>query len=146
LSKAFGVYGGAVLGRVEVIEAIQERSRLFLGNTPPPLPLVNAALRSLKILQTDRSLRDRLVKNTTRIKTTLRTGGVSLADNASPIVAVVPRNARHASRLSRALLRGGIFPPLIRYGGSEARFRFAISSEHTARQLDTLAETLARNP
>ena len=55
LSKAFGVYGGAVLGTAEVIEAIQNRSRIFNGNTPPPLPLVNATLASLMILKSDLS-------------------------------------------------------------------------------------------
>lgn len=144
LSKAFGVYGGAVLGGAEVIEAIQTRSRIFIGNTPPPLPLVNATLRSLQILRSDRSLRRRLHAHITRLKTRLRLAGLETPDNLSPLVAVVPRTARHADHTARKLRRAGIYPPLIRYSGGlpHGYFRFAISSEHTPTQLDILAEAL----
>ena len=43
LSKAFGVYGGAVLCSKALRKEIVARSRLFIGSTPLPLPLVNAA-------------------------------------------------------------------------------------------------------
>jgi 8-amino-7-oxononanoate synthase len=144
LSKAFGVYGGAILGTAKMIEAIQNRSRIFSGNTPPPLPLVNATLASVRILKSDDSLRARLNTNTARIKRTLRAAGFSIIDNFSPIVPLLPQNASHALRISRALLRAGIFPSLIRYGSTPppGYFRFAISSEHTSAQLDLLAEVL----
>ncbi len=144
LSKAFGVYGGAVLGTKKIVEAIQDRSRVFRGNTPPPLPLVNATLTSLKVLKSSPPLRARLRANTARIKSALRAAGLPIVDNASPIVPLIPRNARHASQTSKALLRAGIFPTLIRYADTPppGYFRFAISSEHTAAQLDFLAEVL----
>ena len=47
LSKALGTYGGAILGTRALRERIVTRSRLFVGNTPLPLPLANAALRAL---------------------------------------------------------------------------------------------------
>lgn len=148
LSKAFGVYGGAVLGPARVIEAVQERSRLLTGNTPPPLPLVNAALASVKILKTDRSLRARLVEKVAVVKAMLIRNGWSspMLETPSPIIAVVPKNSRHASQLRRALLRAGVFPSFISYAGGAPYFRFALSSEHTAAQLDALAQTLVRNP
>ena len=164
LSKAFGVYGGAVLGTAEAITAIQERSRIFNGNTPLPLPLANAALTSLRILKRDGSLRERLNANTARINTALREGARTAASakanalsykhaqaavraplgDSSPIVALIPRDAPHASRTAQRLLRAGIFPTLIRYAGGprSGYFRFAISSEHTPEQIDKLAEVL----
>jgi 8-amino-7-oxononanoate synthase len=147
LSKAFGVYGGAVLGSAQVIEAIQERSRLFIGNTPPPLPLVNAALASVRLLRTDRSLRKRLVANISRVKDALRASGwkTPMVDSPAPIVAVIPKTKARASQLSRALLRAGVFPSLISYAGGTPYFRFAISSEHTPAQLDALTQTLLQN-
>lgn len=145
LSKAFGVYGGAVLAAREMVEAIQSRSRLFIGNTPPPLPLVNAALTALTMLRRDTSLRKRLNENTTRIKSALRAAGLELPNNAAPIVAFTPQDARHAATVSGALLRAGIFPSLIRYASSTAYFRFAISSEHTLSQIDALVEVLSKH-
>jgi len=142
LSKAFGVYGGAVLGKAKMIDAIEENSWIFNGNTPLPLPLANAALASLGILTTDRSLPARLRANTKRIKEMLRSAGLPIVDNESPIVSVVPRSTNDASILSRKLLSASIFPPLIRYANRRACFRFVISSEHTPQQLDGLAEVL----
>jgi 7-keto-8-aminopelargonate synthetase-like enzyme len=147
LSKAFGVYGGAVLGTKKIVEAIQDRSRIFRGNTPPPLPLVNAALASLKILKSDPSLRARLKANTARIKGALRATDLPIVDNASPIVPLIPRDALHALRIRQSLLRAGIFPSLIRYAETPppGYFRFAISSEHTRAHLDLLAEILVKS-
>jgi 8-amino-7-oxononanoate synthase len=141
LSKAFGVYGGAVLGSERVIGTLRERSRIFQGNTPPPLPLVNAALTSLKILKTDRYLRTRLNANAAHLKNALRSAGWPLAENTSPIVAIVPESTSQAEGLRRRLLRAKVFPSLIRYGHTPAPgyFRFVISSEHTRAQLDALA-------
>ena len=42
LSKAFGVYGGAVLGTRRLRDRIISRSRLFTGNTPPPVVVPHA--------------------------------------------------------------------------------------------------------
>ena len=144
LSKAVGVYGGALLGSARVIRAVQERSRIFIGNTPMPLPLAAAVLKSIQLLRRDRRLRARLNANTARLKTALLAAGFPVIDNASPLVALVPRDARHAARTKIALLRAGIFPPLIRYlgGPPEGYFRFALSSEHTSAQLDRLAAVL----
>lgn len=144
LSKAFGVYGGAVVGASGWIDALQNHSRLFMGNTPPPLPLVNAVLRSLEILRGDCAPRRRLGANVARVKDALRIAGLPVAANHSPIVGLVPESARVADRVSRALRRAGVFPPLIRYGKGAPHgfFRFALSSEHSAAQLDRLTRAL----
>ena len=144
LSKAFGVYGGAILGTAPLIREVQEGSRIFKGNTPLPLPLANAALASLKLLRANPSWRQRLHANTSRIKTVLRSAEVPIADNESPIVTLVPASSPHAARIRQELSRRKIFPPLVRYGEKPgpAFFRFAISSEHTGGQLDALASAL----
>jgi len=56
----------------------------------------------------------------------------------------MPANARAAARQRAGLLKAGIYPPLINYlgGPSDAYFRFVISSEHTAEQLDSLVRAL----
>jgi 7-keto-8-aminopelargonate synthetase-like enzyme len=144
MSKAFGVYGGAVLGAGRVIAAIQERSHMFKGNTPLPLPLAHAALEALRILRKTPGLRARLNENTGRIKDQLTRAHFAMPENRSPIVALIPRTARHAARISSNLLGARVFPTLIRYadGPRHGYFRFAISSEHTGAQLDSLASAL----
>ena len=144
LSKAFGVFGGAVLGGRELIQRILTRSRLFVANTPMPLPLASAALRSIELLQSNESLRSRLVNNVRYVKTKLVEAGYPVAPTTSPIVPMTARNDREIASFNRELIARGIYPPFIQYPGgpSIGSFRFALSSEHRHGQLDDLLDAL----
>jgi len=146
LSKAFGAFGGAILGTARLRQRILDRSRMFVGSTPLPLPLANAALESVRILGSDKDLRQRLVGNATTVKAALREAGLPLAETPGPIARLLPRHASAATRLQRALFASGIYPPFIKYPGGppSGYFRFAISSEHSRPQLDALLEVLCR--
>ena len=147
-SKAFGVFGGAVLGTRKLKAALIARSGVFIGSTPLPLPLANAALTLLAILRVGGGLRRRLWRNVKHLRERLRAGGLPVTETPGPIVSVAPANTREELALKRRLLDAGIHPPFIRYpGGPEnGYFRFAISSEHTRAQLDALAEALTAHP
>ena len=80
MSKAFGVYRGAVLEPRRLCDKIVSRSRLFTGNTPLPLPLANAALTALNLLRTDPRRRRRLPFNVSSVKAALREAGFTLPD------------------------------------------------------------------
>jgi glycine C-acetyltransferase/8-amino-7-oxononanoate synthase len=144
LSKAFGVYGGAILGSRALREKIVARSPMFAGSTPPPLPFMNAALAALRLLRGKSAARRRLNRHTDRVKKALREVGYALPETPSPIISVVPRDARHAGAMRKKLLARGVFPSLINYPGAPARgyFRFVLSSEHSDRQLDSLVHAL----
>ena len=144
LSKAFGVYGGAILSTRRLREQIIARSRLFTGSTPLPLPLASAALEAVDILRNGSRLRARLQRNVDRLKTALRGAGFSEEPTPGPVVSLVPRHDCEAQVLKRSLLRRKILPAFIQYpGGPEGGyFRFAISSEHTRTQLDHLTRAL----
>ena len=147
LSKAFGTYGGAVLGTRRLRQQILDRSRMFVGSTPLPLPLANAAVESIRILGSDRGLRRRLLANAAYVKSGLRDAGLSLAETPGPLVSCACRHRDEAARVRRALLKAGIYPPFIKYPGGPRNgyFRFAISSEHTRGQLDPLLSVLYRH-
>ena len=140
LSKAFGVYGGAVLGPPELRDAIFERSRMFVGSTPLPLPLAHAAGVAVRHLRAHPRLRTRLQDIADRFKADLRAAGYSLPDHPGPIVPIVPRDATDTRRWEQRLLKAAIHPPLIRYLGGPANgyFRFVLSSEHTPAQVNAL--------
>jgi len=144
LSKAFGTYGGVILGARGFIQKALNRSRLFPGNTPLPLPLAAGALAALDVLQTDPALRARLRRNTAYVKDALRAAGLPVVDNPSPIVSLVAPDAPAAARLTNRLLARDIYPSLIHYPGGppQGSFRFALSSEHTTAQLDRLIQAL----
>ncbi len=144
LSKAFGAFGGAIIGTRAVAEAILTKSRCFTGATPVPLPLAAGALESLRLFRANPKLQTRLHANATWLKDQLRAGGMALPDAPGPIVPVIPASAKAAEQLKQRLVHAGIHPPFIRYpGGPEGGyFRFVISSEHTRAQLAKLAEVL----
>ncbi len=144
LSKAFGVYGGAVLATRALRKKILARSRLFIGSTPLPLPLASAALLAAKILRTDKPLRRRLFQNANYVKTALRQAGVEIPQTPGPIIPLHLPGETEVAALRRALLAAKIYPPFIQYPGGPAKgyFRFVISSEHTRAQLDNLLKVL----
>jgi 8-amino-7-oxononanoate synthase len=146
LSKAFGVYGGAVLCSRSLRERMAERSRVFIGSTPLPLPLAFAAGEALRVLKSDASFRRRSNQNARRVKSALRTTRFDPPETPGPIVSLRLDGARRVERLKRALLAGGILPPFIQYPGGPVggHFRFVISSEHTRKQLDELIGVLTR--
>lgn len=146
LSKAFGAFGGAIVGSRSVVEAILTKSRCFTGATPVPLPLAAGALESLRVFRANPKLQARLHANAAWLKQQLRVGGMALPDAPGPIVPVIPASAKEAERLKRRLVAAGIHPPFIRYpGGPEGGyFRIVVSSEHTRAQLRKLAEALVK--
>ena len=142
LSKAFGVYGGAVLCSEDLRNQIRAKSRLFNGNTPLPLPLASAALKAVQILSSDKSLRTRLFKNTARVQSALRSMGFPIVEHPSPIFALVPSHPAQVPRWKRQFVANGIFPSFIKYPGGPqgGYFRFALSSEHTQEEIDALIQ------
>lgn len=144
LSKAFGCYGGAILCSGELRGQIISRSRMFVGNTPLPLPLANAAITAVAILTKDKGLRSRLNKNVQHVRKRLREAGYSLPDSMSPILAIAPETAEQADQIKVRCLKQKVFPSFIKYpGGPEnGYFRFVISSEHSPQQLDALVASL----
>jgi len=143
LSKAFGVFGGAILCSKELRELIMQRSPMFIGSTPLPLPLMHAAAVSVKLVEDTPSFRRRLHRNAEFVKTALRHAGLELPEAPGPVIPLVLPTARQNAALRRALLAAGIFPSFINYHGpNDGYFRFVISSEHSQRQLEQLVGVL----
>lgn len=144
LSKAFGVYGGFILAPAKWHELILRKSRLLVGNTPMPLPLVKGCLAAVAERKKDSSMAVRLMANIRWLRGRLKEAGITLPTDESPIIAVVPKTSAEAEKLKNALLRAGVYPPFIQYPGGPASgyFRLAISSEHTREQLERLVKGL----
>jgi 7-keto-8-aminopelargonate synthetase-like enzyme len=146
LSKALGTYGGAILGTESLRKGIIARSKMFLGSTPLPLPLANAAVRSVQILRNGKNLRRRLVANVKLVKGALAAAGKLPEITPGPIVPVIPRRSRDTTRLREELLKARIYPPFVKYaiGPANGYFRFVVSSEHSTEQLEMLLEVLMK--
>jgi 8-amino-7-oxononanoate synthase len=135
-SKAFGVYGGAILCEEHLRRNVVSRSSAVAGNTPLPLPLAAGILEALRVLK-----QPHLKKLGANVKLFWETVRAEPENASSPVIAV-----GNSPTLSRALLAAGIYPTVIRYPGGPANgyFRFAISSAHTPEQVVRLAEIIRR--
>jgi len=144
LSKAFGAYGGVVLGTRALRKKIVARSRIFAGATPLPPPLAGAGLAAIKILKREPKRRERLFRKVSYLRAQLRQAGWEIVETPGPIVRLPLMNSAAANVLKRRLLAAGIYPPFVNYGKASAAgfFRFVISSEHTQQQLERLAGVL----
>lgn len=144
LSKAFGAYGGVVLGTRALRKQIITRSRMFAGSTPLPPPLAGAALAALRILKREPKRRERLFRNVSHLRKQLRHAGWEIAETPGPIVRLPHLSSAAANDLKQRLLAAGVYPPFVKYGKASAAgfFRFVISSEHTEGQLNKLARVL----
>jgi len=144
LSKAFGVYGGAILSNKQLRQRILDRSRMFVGSTPLPLPLVCACLKAVAILASNKGLRKHLSENSTYVHDALLKGGFPVVGRNSPVASLFPTDGKAARTIERNLLKSRIYPPYIHYpsGPSAGYFRFAISSEHTSSELNALVQAL----
>jgi 7-keto-8-aminopelargonate synthetase-like enzyme len=144
LSKAFGVFGGVILGTRELRERIFDNSRAFMGSTPLPLPLANAALESVKILKRHGiALRRKLNQNVECVKGALKQEGVGFDEAPGPIIGLAAKDPGRMKKLKERFLAAGIFPPFTRYPGlGEGWFRVVISSGHSRAQLDKLIKVL----
>ncbi len=146
LSKAFGVYGGAILCSRALRKKMIGGSAMFAGSTPLPLPLANAALRAIHLLNKDRSFLKRLNHNVQYVKTALRAAGLPVPLTTVPVISITPKNTAQAAAIRRSLIARRIFPSFIKYPGGPAGgyLRIVISSEHSKRQLDDLLAATSR--
>jgi 7-keto-8-aminopelargonate synthetase-like enzyme len=144
LSKAFGVFGGAILGNRALREKIMQASPMFGASTPLPPPLAAAALKALELVRSDPRLRSRLERNIHRVKSVLRERGFPVPAAPGPIIAFEPSSPEEAGAVQKRLLARKVFPSFLRYPGGPAAgyFRFALSSQHSRGQLDDLLGAL----
>lgn len=145
LSKALGSFGGVILGPAWLVRKVAERSRLYRGSTPFPLPCAAAALESLRVLRAEPDRMARLRRNLRQAKTAFAEIGFPQPDNDAPVLSICPPDESAARKLETRLAQAGIHARAIAYPGDAAgwRFRFALSSEHKPAQIERLVAAVA---
>lgn len=140
LSKAFGVVGGFVSGKKELIEWLRRRGRPFLFSSAMTIPDTAAALASLKLLSNSDSLVQTLWKNTNYFKKHMTDLGFNIGNSTTPIVPVMLFDEKLAKDVSQELFSEGLFATPIVYPtvpAGKARIRVIISASHSQNDLDT---------
>ena len=147
LSKAFGVVGGYVAGKKEIVEWLNQRGRPFLFSSALTAADTAACLAGVDILEASTELVERLWLNAGYFKSGMQRLGFDIGRSATPITPVMLGEADLAQKFSRALFDLGVFAMAIGYPTvpqGKARIRVMISAAHTREDLDRGLETFAR--
>lgn len=140
LGKALGgAMGGFTSGKKEVIEMLRQKSRPYLFSNSLAPGIVGAALQVLDMLETDTSLRDKVMWNANYFRKEMVAAGFDIPKGDAAIVPVMLYDAKLSQVMADKLLAEGVyvigffFPVVPR---DKARIRVQLSAAHTKEQLD----------
>jgi glycine C-acetyltransferase len=149
LGKALGVNGGYVTGSRTLIDYLRETAATYIYSNPITVGEATAALRSLEILDSaeGRERLDHLRAMTRRFESGIVELGWETIPGEHPVVPLMVRDTAKTTALVQHLREGGILAtglkfPVVPRGDEEIRFQ--ISADHTAFDIDSVLEVLAR--
>ena len=147
LSKAFGVVGGLVAGKMVIIDWLRQRGRPFLFSSAMTVPDAAACLEAVNILNESTKSVDRLWSNAKIFKKGMKELGFNTGNTQTPIVPVMLGEAAMAQDFSRRLFDDGVFAMSISYPTvpkGKARVRVMNSAAHSQSDLETALGTFAK--
>ena len=147
LSKAFGVVGGYVAGKPEIVEWLRQRGRPFLFSSAVTAADAAACLAAVALLEASTERVDRLWANTRYFKTEMKRLGFDTGRSETPITPVMLGEAAFAQKFSRVMFENDVFAMSIGYPTvpqGKARIRVMISAAHTQADLQRGLEAFAK--
>lgn len=140
LGKALGgALGGFTSGKKEIIDLLRQRSRPYLFSNSLAPGIVGAALKVLDMIDTDTSLRDKVMNNASYFRKEMKAKGFDIPDGDAAIVPVMLYDAKLSQKMAEKLMDEGVyvigfFYPVVPKG--KARIRVQLSAAHTQEHLD----------
>lgn len=146
LAKAFGVIGGYIAASDTLVDFVRSFGNGFIFTTALPPGVAAAARRSIQIVKTSQSLRDRHQERANRLKTILNDAGIPVMPSTTHIVPVLigdPLACRRASDL--LMQRHSIYVQPINYPTVEKgteRLRITPTPHHDNAAMHHLRDAL----
>lgn len=143
LSKAVGTEGGFVAGSKVLIDFLLNHARTFIFQTAMPPSICAASYTALEIIEESKEKRQQLFFNIKKVKNSLVEMGYTVKGDSTPIIPVIIGDSQDAVKFSERLQENGIFAPAIRpptVPNGESRIRLTVTSDHSAKHIDTLLE------
>lgn len=140
MSKAFGVMGGFITGKKELIEYYRQKGRQFLFSNGLSVPDAAALIASVNTLEESDELVKKLWENAEYLKKELKALGFDTGKSESPITPVMIGDENTAKDFSTKLFENNIYATAIKFPmvpKGTARIRVMPSASHTKEDLDT---------
>jgi len=146
LSKAFGVVGGYVCGRGDVMDALRRQARPYLFSTGLSPADTAAALAAIETVVASDQRVQQLWSKTRNFRAALAKHGLDTLGEG-PIVPIVLGEEERARAVAEQLFEAGIFVvpiahPMVARG--RARIRVMVSAAHEVADLERAASAIAR--
>ena len=134
-----GASGGFTAAKAEVVDWLRNKSRPYLFSNSVPPALVAAGMKALDVIDASGDLREKLKKNTAKMRAGLEGAGFTVKPGPTPILPVMFGDAVVAVKMAEGLLAKGIYViafsfPVVPQG--QARIRLQVSAAHTDEQID----------
>jgi len=139
LSKAFGVLGGFITGKKELIEYYRQKGRPFLFSTGLTVGDTAAVLAGVRMLTASDTRVKKLWENGRYLKTQFQKLGFDTGRSETPITPVMIGDENLAKTFSGKLFERGVFATAIKFPMvpmGKARIRVMPTSVHTRKDLD----------
>lgn len=147
LSKAFGVVGGYLAGKREVVEYLRQRARPFLFSSAATPADVAACIAAVEILEGSDEPVQRLWDNARYFKAKMVELGFDIGSSETPITPVMLGEASTAWEFSQRLFAEDVFAQAIVFPTvprGKARIRVMVSAVHSRDDLDFAVSKFGR--
>jgi len=147
LSKAFGVVGGYLAGKGEIIEYVRQRARPFLFSSAVTPADVAACMAAVGILEESDAPVRKLWDNARYFKAKMVELGFDIGVSETPITPVMLGEATTAWQFSKELFAEDVFAQAIVFPTvprGKARIRVMVSAAHTQDDLDLAVAKFAK--
>lgn len=144
LSKAFGVIGGVITGKKDLIEYIRQKGRQFLFSNGLSIPDSAALLEAVNILEKSDKEVKKLWDNARQLKAGLLKLGFDCGKSESPITPVMIGDENKAKEFSAKLFEKGVYATAIKFpmvALGKARIRAIPSATHSKEDIDFAIKT-----
>ena len=134
LSKAFGVMGGFITGKKELIEYYRQKARQFLFTNALSIPDTAALIETVKIMEESDELLKKLWQNAEYLKKELQKAGFDIGHSETPITPVMLGDENKAKDFAAQLFEKGVLVSAIKFPMvplGKARLRLIPSATHS---------------
>jgi glycine C-acetyltransferase len=147
MSKAFGCLGGYIAGSEELKQYLINRARSFIFTTAHPPAVCAATMEAIAMVQDEPKHLKNLWSNTKYFKEKLGEMGFDIGHSETPITPVIVGESKNAQKLSREMLKEGVFVKPIVYplvAKDRARARTIVNAHHTIEDLNTALDAFKK--